>query len=106
MQLVEITETQCAHCGADIIAESIRHRHCNGHGFEIREFKCGRKVAFIPNFMQIRVEQECSKAPTETEKRDKRAKALAKALAYIGKLDVDGDWKKEVQSSLDTYRFR
>ena len=106
MELNDIQEKTCAHCGAAIVSESVRSVHTNGHGFEVREFKCGREVAFIPNFMRVEVKRECPKAKSETKKTDKRKQAFAALTDFIDGLDVDATWKKDVQSSISYHEPR
>lgn len=106
MELKEINESNCSNCGALIVSESVRSIHSNGHGFEIREFKCGRELAFIPNFMRIEVKRECPKAKSEQTKTKKRETAFELLVDFVEQLDVDKNWKDEVKSSVDYYKPR
>ena len=104
MQLKEIKEEKCDTCGAEIVAESIRHFHTNGHGFEEREFKCGKRIAFLPNGMCTKIQNECPKSPEVTERVGKRQETFKQLMKVIEKADVDEHWKKEVTNSLNYYR--
>jgi len=106
MKLKEISEVTCIHCGALVVSESVRSVHTNGHGFEIREFKCGRTLAFIPNFMRIEVKRECPNNITEQIKTEKRATAFESLTNFIEQLDVDDQWKEDVTSSVNYHKPR
>ncbi len=59
-----ITEQVCATCGAEPICDQWNgHTHINGQRFEEREFACGRRVQWIPNFERMGVLHECPKHP-------------------------------------------
>lgn len=106
MELKEINEATCSHCGASVVSESVRSVHTNGHGFEVREFKCGREIAFIPNFMRVEVKRECPKAKSEQAKTGKREAAFELLMDFIEQLDVDKNWKEDVTSSVNYHKPR
>jgi len=106
MELYDIQEKTCTHCGAEIVSETVRSMHCNGHGFEVREFKCGREVAFIPNFMRVEIKRECPKSKSEQKKFGKRGAAFLSLTDFIEQLDVDAKWKEGGQSSVEYHKPR
>ena len=95
MQLKLIKDTCCPNCGSETVAESCTHRHCNGQGFEVRTFKCGCELKWIPNFERLEIGRKCPKHPDEINFAEKRKVAKAKLLAFIKTLDVDDHFKKE-----------
>lgn len=94
MQLKLINATNCPNCLAETVSESCRSFHCNGEGFEERQFACGCVLAWSPNFSRLETKIKCSRHPDEIEKNNKRKRATNAVLEYIKLLDVDDDWKK------------
>ena len=94
MDLKFIPNKTCPTCNAITIAESCRHHHCNGQGFEERTFQCGCVISWRPNFDRLEVSTKC---PNSSEvlklKADRRAlkNALLELIksSYISYVSVD-----------------
>lgn len=96
MNLILIKEKQCPHCGAHVVTESCRRYHCNGQGFEEREFACGLKLVWVPNFSRQEVEKQCRQHPDHIEAVRKQAKAEQALRDCINAQDVNGEWKRRM----------
>lgn len=100
MKLKLIKEENCPDCGSRIVSESCLHVHCNGEGFEVRQFECGCVLTWIPNSSRLETRTTCPKAQKEIEKKDKRRVALRKAIDYIGTLDTDEEFKERLLENI------
>ena len=97
MELKELkNEITCSDCGAVVSSESRRGFHTNGHWNENREFTCGRKIYFSPNFMKIIVEQECPKSPKEKLKITKRKNLATKISKMVKNSRVEKEYKEKL----------
>lgn len=97
MNLVHITAAECPTCGSFIVAESrSSRRHCNGQAWETREFACGCRIAWIPNYSESEIAHPCPKDPATELKNKKREEAKAKVLDLIESLDVDKAYKENL----------
>jgi hypothetical protein len=97
MELKELkNETICSDCGAVITSESRSNFHTNGHWNEYREFKCGRKIHFSPNFMKIIVEVECPKNPTQKRKIAKQKRLVKAITEMVNKSRVTKEYKERL----------
>jgi hypothetical protein len=100
MQLKEITQTKCLDCGCtEIVQESKKDLHTNGHFNERRVFKCGCTLAFSPNYMRTEISVGCPNSKKIVEKKKLRDESKAKLNKFISKLNVDDDFKIKVQGS-------
>lgn len=97
MELKQLkNETMCSDCGAAISEESRRNQHTNGYWNEHREFKCGRKIYFSPNFMKIVVEAECPKNPTQKRNIAKRKRLVKAITEMVNKSRVGKKYKERL----------
>jgi len=94
----DIKTTKCPSCGCtDVKSELKENQHVNGHWNEHREFKCGFKIHFVPNFMSEREEDPCEKGPLYKKAMDRRYAAINKLEKYIARLDVDDNFKERLE---------
>lgn len=93
MQLHHIKEEVCSNCGARTCCEEQSSQHACGEWFEAREFTCGRKIAWSPNFSRLEARRECGKDPEEIKKIEKRQEASQAVARFIQSLDVDAQYK-------------
>lgn len=96
MNLTLITDQSCPTCGSRTVMESVRTLHTNGQAFEIREFLCGCRLAWSPNFSRLEVQQRCPKDPDEVALNQKRAAARQAVIDFLPTLDVDAEWRMKV----------
>ena len=98
-----IKETACPHCGAKVKSESRQDQHCNGHWNEYREFSCGFKLHFIPNFMEVFPKTEC-KNSEEVINRVKVDKKFLKEL--VTSIEENKDISEDLKANLvDTLKY-
>lgn len=73
--------------------------HANGQRWEWRQFLCGYRVQWVPNFERVEAVygHECRSAPESKAKQLKRESAAAKLKAFIDALDVDDAYKRDVR---------
>lgn len=109
MILDHIKNVTCPTCGAGMESEGRGQQHTNGHWNERREFSCGLKLHFSPNFMQVELdspggrfvpEEErfasmCKKDPRRIEHTKKTDDAKERLRNYIRNMKgVSKDWKE------------
>lgn len=102
MKLVNIEETECPTCKSEIVQESMKNKHTNGHFNETRVFKCGHTISFSPNFMESKSTCNCPHTVEEMETKKLRTEAKAKLDIFVGTLDVDEKFKTAMRYS---YRY-
>ena len=100
MQLKLITNEFCPDCSAPVVAESCRHTHCNGQGFEERTFGCGCVLAWCPNFGLLEVKTKCPKNPDELASINKQKKLIQDIIDLILKSNVDDQFKEKIDMCL------
>lgn len=109
MNLSFIKSKQCPVCGCDVIVGEnveLEHRlgrvreHANGGRWEHREFACGCRISYIPNFSKEEVSRECSHDPEIIERENKRHKAKKEILDKIEQLDVDDAYKVKLKDNI------
>lgn len=102
MDLKMIERKTCIHCGARTVKESCTGYHCNGQPNETREYKCGHRVQWAPNFNRLVIEEPCPNSAEIKAQKAKRSNAQLKTMALVNSLDVDDKWKKRILDALDT----
>ena len=101
MQLKYIKEERCVICQAPSVLERQPTRsHSNGGIQEERQFDCGRRLEYSPNFLRVEVIKECPKHPVICEINQKRDTATRLLREFIDQLDVDEAWKTSKRRSL------
>jgi hypothetical protein len=93
---LNIKETKCPDCGcSEIKSEKREALHTNGYWNEYREFDCGLRLHFSPNYMKTSQAKlySCSKSKSALAKKQKRAEAVQRLNKYIKRLDVDDSFK-------------
>lgn len=111
MVKIDFIKTEvCPVCGCQtVISESVetefggvnvRH-HSNGAKWEYREFACGYKVHFCPNFMKEEVLRKCHFDPDEAEKRERQK--IVKQLVYqqIESGECDDAYKSALKRAIE-----
>ena len=107
MDLHFIKTKACPHCGCNVvISESVEPdtfgknilTHCNGGRWETRTFLCGYRVRYIPNFCEEEESGECKFSREYVERQEKRSKAEEALKEFIGTLDCDDDFKRNLQN--------
>ena len=103
--LNHIKDIRCPICEAEMIAGGKNNKHSNGNWNEWREFECGYKLEFSPNFMKVQAARNysCTNDPKYQEKNLKRKQANVKIASYIGKLDVDKEYKNKLLDKVKAY---
>lgn len=102
MQLRHIKDEVCHTCGAEVVSETRETReHVNGDRWETRQFACGCKLEYIPNYRKFQISRPCDNDPELVAKRAARDAAADKITAFVNKLDVDDEYKKAVLKELD-----
>jgi hypothetical protein len=102
MKLQHIKQLVCS-CGAEVCLESNSNKHsATGQNIEIREFECGYRLCYLPQFGRVGIEKECTNNRKYIMKKRKRILALKSLFREIRKLKVDMDFKEELVSALIT----
>lgn len=100
--LKRIKDTVCPECGARCYKSMQSSQHTNGQWNEYREFQCGYKIHYSPNFQKLNVERRCPNSVDFKAIQLKRDKATKKLLRSIDRLDVDTTFKSFMKSSCTT----
>lgn len=104
--LPHIMESVCPECQATVRAEARFGLHCNGHWNEYREFKCGRKIEYCPNFQHeaARVVSSCTYSEAFRKQQTAR-QALLKGIItkIINAKHVGLDWAERLCKDLERY---
>lgn len=100
MHLLLIKDTVCPDCASETVAESCRHRHCCGEGFEVREFACGCSLRWSPNFSRLEVVHACPKSAESQRQVGLRQDLLKCIQDVVSSHPVDKAFKDKVTSSL------
>lgn len=101
MDFSQIEERECPICKAKIQKNEIFNQHLNELWNEVRDFTCGHRISFNPNFKSKQVERMCSNSPIVKDINMKRAEALKKLKSYTLKLNVDEQFKKQIIDFLE-----
>lgn len=100
MNLQHLREETCSHCKAETTAMEQNNRHCNGHWNESRTYRCGHKLTFSPNYMAIKVSNECPRTEKTKAQIAARVNALESTKHHIASLDCDDLFKKRLARDL------
>jgi hypothetical protein len=78
--------------------EGVINVHANGQRWEWRQFLCGCRVMWIPNFEKAEVVRgyECSNSPEVKQRTEKRRVAAQQLRALIDSLDVDEVFRRQL----------
>lgn len=100
-----ITTTKCPTCGCDIIVNEhveteigtakIR-QHTNGGVWEHREFACGCRIDYIPNYSKASVGRPCSLDPALLAEKHRQKAARDAVMEYIRGLDCSDTYKSKL----------
>lgn len=95
MLLRQIATIKCPHCGcSEVVKESSEKQHTNGDWNEHRDFRCGYKLHYIPNFKRVYEVGECANDPVVIERNKSRKMAVEKLEKYINRMfGVDKEFK-------------
>lgn len=104
MNLQFIKATVCPTCLAETVAEEINGHHCNGQDFEVRKFKCGCKLAWVPNFERLEMQEKCPHSVDVVAKKFHRTQLIQNIIALIDKSEADEEFRKYVKSSVSYLR--
>lgn len=104
-----IHTTKCPVCGCTtVVSESVEtetgrpevRTHTNGGVWESRQFACGYRVDYIPNYYKERVGRPCSVDPVVLEEKRKNTAAKCAVLEYIIGLDCSEAFKTQLSNSI------
>lgn len=101
----------CPECGASPKSEGVEvehsynsqparvRQHVNGQRWEWRQFLCGARVVWVPNFEREEMDryQTCGVSKAARALRAKREKARTILQKAIESLDVDEEWASQLQ---------
>lgn len=109
MELKHIKTNKCPICGcSEVIMESVDREwngdgilyHTNGGRWETREFACGYKVQFVPNFGHEKVRKKCSHDSDELLKKIKHRDDCDKLINFINENNIGNDVVRSVYNNL------
>ncbi len=98
--LENITDINCPECGSKMCGESRRNRHSNGYYNECREFECGAKIKWSPNFKAIVDGTKCPNSKEVKERKKNRSAALENISTYIFTLDLHKSDAEKIESAV------
>ena len=101
-----IKDTVCPHCKAAMRKEGRGPQHSCMEWFEYREFECGCKLEFVVNFMRVEETEKCSKTKEYRTMEIKRDAFKQRLIRYIGRADIDDEYREKIFHSLDIYGIR
>ena len=96
MELNHITDETCRVCNAIAIIDTKEGQHANGQWRESREFNCGAKIRYSPNFGEEHCNKPCPNSPELLVIKEKREIAMTKLRKYIKRLQVDKEFKDKL----------
>lgn len=105
-----IKTTSCPVCGCrTVVSESVEidrdtHKircHANGGNWEDREFACGYKVHYCPNFYKEEVLKKCAFDQEEAAKMQKRGQAKKLVAQQIKSSECDEDYKNKLMQAIE-----
>lgn len=106
--LRHITTTKCPSCGCDIIVNEhveteygtakIR-QHTNGGVWEHRQFACGCRIDYIPNFSKENIGRKCTQDPEVLKEKAQKLAAKSAVLDFIAGLEDCSEYYKQVLSN-------
>lgn len=106
-----ITTTACPVCGCQVVvSESVEverfgdrtiRRHCNGGKWEYREFACGCRVHYCPNFMKEEIVQKCAFDPDEAALKEKQNTLKMSIVQQIEAGDCPDNYKTRLKQLLE-----
>lgn len=107
MNFTNLKTEKCPTCGAEPYMEGVEvewgtdgkiMRHVNGQRWEWRQFLCGCRVGWVPNFERSEVLRghDCRHSPEVRARELKREKAAEQLRKTVESLDVDDVFKREV----------
>jgi hypothetical protein len=101
MELQMITQPVCATCGAMAVTDHRdKQAHVNGKRRETREFACGARLEYSPNFGCVRDEKVCPKNPAMMEQ-ERHRRALRIGIGeLIDRSEADDEYKRTLRMYL------
>ncbi len=106
MDLPHIPHKTCPQCGAtSVVEEGRRHQHSNGLWNEYRQFTCGLRLIFTPNFCDkpAAEEQPCTRSTAYNDQVQQRRAAVATLRRTIEKLKVDEKFRATLLAGLKSH---
>ena len=104
VNLKGITGEVCPICVSSLIVKEWKdHKHVNGYWNQYREFDCGYRLHFSPNFMRTDKDKysSCEHDPVIIARDEKRVVAKARLTRYIERyLDADNEWKVKLEGAI------
>lgn len=109
VELRHVRTYKCPVCGCtEVVSETIETEfgtnniryHANGGRWETREFACGYKVQFVPNFGNETVKKKCALDPGDLEKRKKHLEDCCKLIDFINENNIENDVVRSVYNNL------
>lgn len=113
MEFRNLKSKKCPVCDADVCAEGIEtvnewqrtyptlsfRTHVNGQQWEWREFLCGGRVGWSPNFgrEEMSTWKRCPNAPERKLTRERREQAVALLKEFLLTLKVDEEFRDAVR---------
>ena len=104
-----IKTNQCPVCGCkNISLESIEsdndraefRRHANGATWETREFACGYRVMYVPNYRHEEVITHCHFDPEIAKEKERKKKAKETILQQIDAAECDDKYKERLRAAI------
>lgn len=104
-----IQTTKCPICDCDVvISEHVEteigtakiRQHTNGGVWEHREFACGCRIDYIPNFSKEYVGKQCPQDPVLLAEKQRNLAALSSVMDYIVDLDCSEEYKTKLSNAI------
>ena len=104
-----IKTTSCPICGCQtVVTESVEtevggqriRKHVNGAKWEMREFACGYRVSYIPNYLREEVTHGCANDPELGRMREMMAQTKAALYQQIDASGCDDKFKERLKEAI------
>lgn len=100
MQFRHVIHEKCPVCGAALREARVFGLHCNGNWNEEKVFECYRREAFSPNFMEIRIINQCERSPNYKEDCRKEEILIDKIRKMVAKADAPEKYRNRIIENL------
>lgn len=102
INLDEIRQHECPVCNCSSVkSEGRNDLHTSGRWNEHREFNCGYKLTFSPNYNRVSVSSRCMRDPEFKKLKEHRAAIVERITTMVSESEVDQDFKNRLLRCFD-----
>lgn len=105
LTLAWVKTSECPFCGDHRISKEVSEsQHCNGAWNQSREFTCGYKVAWSPNFSRLEVKQGCRRSEEHAKGQAEAQRLELSFIRSVNKSKLTATQKRRALNSI-SYMF-